>query len=487
MSIATLRSIESQIGALLERHESGRDLSEFTRYADDPVGFIVDVLGAEPWSAQVEISKSVRDNPLTVVRSCNSMGKDWLAARLGIWWAYARGGLCLITSPSERQIKGIIFREIRSAFAHANLQGELFELALRVDRDSNIGIVGFTASSASALQGWHARRVLCVITEAQGVESFAYEAMHACATGPDDRMLCVGNPLHPSGEFYAITRRDTWHSIRVSAEEHPNVIAGRQVIAGGISQSFVDRMASEYGPQSSIYRSRILAEFPEFAEQGLLSRAWLERAAELYRDAAFEEESRTEEPVVAVDPARYGADSTGVIVRRGQRITYSTKWGQVSLTETAERLIAVLDQEGIRPKAGDRPTRSFSAKGRIVIDAHGLGAGLVDRLREYGYKCEEFLGMRRMSGDKFFNERSAAFWGLRELLENERLALEWDPYLVEELLSIEWSTPTAGGIQIVDKNQIKKLLGRSPDMADSLSMACFIRASRRARLQRFVV
>ncbi len=152
--------------------------------------------------------------------------------------------------------------------------------------------------------------------------------------------------------------------------------------------------------------------------------------------------------------------------------------------ESAGRLIGVLDAEGIRPKAGERPTRMFSAHGRIIVDGHGLGSGLIDRLREYGYKVEEFLGMVRQKGGKFYNARAVAFWELRELLENERLALEWDPDLVEELLSVEWSTPT-GAIQIVSKDKIKQLIGRSPDMADALSQATYEIPDRRVRLQSF--
>ena len=144
----------------------------------------------------------------------------------------------------------------------------------------------------------------------------------------------------------------------------------------------------------------------------------------------------------------------------------------------------VLDAEGIRPKSGGYGTRMFSAYGRIIVDGHGLGSGLIDRLREHGYRVEEFLGMRRQKGGKFYNARAVAFWELRELLENERLALEWDPDLVEELLSVEWSTPT-GAIQMLPKDKIKQLIGRSPDMADALSQAVFSIPSRQARMQYF--
>ena len=69
-----LSRLKEQLGDLVQQRE-GRDLSEYSRYADDPVGFIRDVLKGDPWSMQEEIAEAVRDDPLTVVRSCNAAGK----------------------------------------------------------------------------------------------------------------------------------------------------------------------------------------------------------------------------------------------------------------------------------------------------------------------------------------------------------------------------------------------------------------------------
>jgi hypothetical protein len=93
--VAAVRRLKADLGALLARHERARDLTEFERYGNDPVGFIRDVLKGDPWSAQIEIAESVRDDPLVVVRSCNAAGKDWVAAHLALWWVYAQRGLVL--------------------------------------------------------------------------------------------------------------------------------------------------------------------------------------------------------------------------------------------------------------------------------------------------------------------------------------------------------------------------------------------------------
>ena len=223
MSIGILRRLETEIGELVERHDTARDLSDFARYHDDPVAFIRDVLKGDPWSAQIAIAESVRNDSLVVVRSCNAAGKDWIAAHLALWWVYSRRGLVLLTGPTERQVREIVMSEVGRAFSAAeDLPGELFQMALRLGRDEQAGILAFTSSDANKLTGFHAPRLMICITEAQGVEPFAFEAALACATGAENRILAVGNPLAPSGRFFEMSRSNNWTSHAISAFDCPN-------------------------------------------------------------------------------------------------------------------------------------------------------------------------------------------------------------------------------------------------------------------------
>ena len=215
MPRATLDHLERQLGDLVAIHDRGRSLDDFSQYAHDPVGFIRDVLReTDPglWSKQEEIARSVRDHPLTGVQGCNGSGKDHVAARLALWWTYARRGQVLVTGPTERQVKEIVMGEVSRAFVRAeDLPGELFQMALRLGREERAGILAFTSSDASRLTGFHAPRTLVILTEAQGIEDWAWEGLLACATGSEDRVLAVGNPLAPSGRFYAISRSENWN------------------------------------------------------------------------------------------------------------------------------------------------------------------------------------------------------------------------------------------------------------------------------------
>ena len=466
---ATLRRLDAQLGDLIERHGRGRSLEEFAAYSNDPIGFIREVLGGEPWARQVEIAESVRDNPLVAVRSANAVGKDWLAARLALWWVYARRGLVLLTGPTERQVVQIVMGEVARAFGVAKeLPGELYRTSLRLGREEHAGILAFTSTEASKLTGFHAPRVLAVLTEAQGVEDFAWEALLACATGPEDRILAVGNPLSPSGRFYAVSRSPSWTAIRISASEHPNLRSGQSVIPGGPSQAFVERIAAEYGRGSGTYQARVEGEFPDQGEEGLFSRSWLEAASEGTTEPwRLEADERL---VVAVDPARFGPDLTAVAVRRGPVLEdLITFGGRLDLMETVGKLRELFSQVGVRPTS--RARRSVET-GLVIVDEVGLGAGLLDRLREIGYRVRAFNGGRSPRAKKrFLNARAEAYWRLRELLEAGEIILPPDDELFDELLAIRWRPTSEGKVRIEAKEELKSRLGRSPDRADAVCMA----------------
>jgi len=464
---ASLRRLDAEVGELVSRHERAKDLSEFTHWQNDPVGFIRDVLSGEPWKRQIEIAESVRDSPLVVVRSANAVGKDWIAARLALWWVYCRRGLALVTGPTERQVREVVMGEVARAFhAAKDLPGELYQMALRLGSAEQAGILAFTSTEASRLTGFHAPRVLAVLTEAQGVEEFAWEGLLACVTGSEDRVLAVGNPLSPSGRFYSVSRSRNWKPIRISAEEHPNLLNGKEPIPGGPSREFMQRIASEFGEGSGIYRARVLGDFPDEGEEGLIRRSWLEEAAERFDRREFRLESARAVPIVAVDPARYGPDYTVLAVRRGPVPQKIVSWGQVSTMETVGRLQTELRRVGVLP----------DGSGYVIVDEVGLGAGVLDRLKEIGYRYHAYPfngGRRAHDQPRFLNARAESYWHLRQKLEAGEIALPRDEMLFDELVATRWRPTSDGRVQIEGKDDLKARLGRSPDRADAVAMAFY--------------
>jgi len=115
-----------------------------------------------------------------------------------------------------------------------------------------------------------------------------------------------------------------------------------------------------------------------------------------------------------------------------------------------------------------------------TIDVIGIGAGVVDRLREMGYNIKAFNSSEHtdrldVSGELgFTNVRSAAWWNLRELLDpssDSEIALPPDDLLTGDLVSPHWRIMSGGKIQVESKDDIKVRIGRSTDHGDAVVMA----------------
>jgi hypothetical protein len=195
VTAARLRKQTEDLEELVASHGRGAGVESFARYRDDPCGFLTDVLKVKNlWSRQREVAELVRDNRQVIVRSANGIGKDYLAARLALWWAIARGGLAILTGPTDRQVRTVLMKELSRAFrANRDLPGELYTMALRIADEDRI--LAFTARDADAFTGHHdAGDVLVICTEGQGIEPDVFEGAQAITSSAGSRIVVLCNP-----------------------------------------------------------------------------------------------------------------------------------------------------------------------------------------------------------------------------------------------------------------------------------------------------
>jgi hypothetical protein len=127
------------------------------------------------------------------------VGKDWCCARIALWWYFTRpNSIVITTAPTERQVKTILWGELRKAYhgARANLGSQLADVDsfLRDPKDPLHYIKGVVSRDASSLQGFHAEHVLLIVDEAAGVPLYAWEGLETCASTATSRILRIGNP-----------------------------------------------------------------------------------------------------------------------------------------------------------------------------------------------------------------------------------------------------------------------------------------------------
>jgi len=103
----------------------------------------------------------------------------------------------------------------------------------------------------------------------------------------------------------------------------------------------------------------------------------------------------------------------------------------------------------------------------IMVDGIGIGAGVVDRLKQLGYPVFDVVSGASASDPKYFNKRAEMWDRTKQWLK----AGGWipdDKELKEELTYPEYFYTTKDQLQIESKDDMKKRNLNSPDVAESL-------------------
>lgn len=168
---------------------------------------------------------------------------------------------------------------------------------------------------------------------------------------------------------------------------------------------------------------------------------------------------------MGVDVARGGQDKTVLSARFGRYYALQSVYKGMQTKDGMQ--VAGLVLKAIKPNT------------IVVVDAIGIGASPVDWLRSQNAKVIAFIASGKSeSTDRsgylhFINKRAEAFWRFREALDPQNkvgLALPNDPELIADLCAYTFQV-RANGIQVLDKEELRKVLGRSPDKGDSIILA----------------
>ena len=449
----------------------------------DPVWWVRDILGAEPWSKQCEMLESLRDNPKTVAKAGHGVGKSWLVARGSLWYLMCHpNSLVITTAPTYRQVRDIVWREIRTAHAQSRkpLGGKLLPVEPRLTLGDGWLAFGFATRVPDAFQGLHASHVLVVPDEGPGIPAPIWEAIEGVLSSGNTRLFTIGNPVDPTGPFFDLCRPGSGAKVfTISAFDTPNFTTygiTPETIADGtwreritgplpapylVTPEWVAGRHQRWGPTSPMYLSRVLGEFPQSATDALIPLAWVERA-----QARWESE-RDEEPsglsVIGGDVARFGSDESVCIHRRGHRADILWTSTLEDTMQTAGRFAASMRQ--CDPDV-------------TAIDEIGIGAGVVDRLKEVqredrlpGRVVGLISGSAARDNEHYANARAEWWWGLRERFEAGDIAIPPDEELAAQLTSIKYRPNSRGQIILESKDDMRKRGLPSPDRADTLMLA----------------
>ena len=454
-------------------------LIRLERYRRDPLGFVIwafpwgepgplkDHTGPEPW--QVEVLREIGDRleagdgPVRIaVASGHGVGKSALVAWLILWAAATvpstRG---VVTANTETQLKTKTWTELAkwqglvATNDFCDLGASSLASKLPVPEGAGrIDMVPWAAHNPEAFAGLHNKgsRVLLVFDEASAIAEPIWETAEGALTDAGTEIVWVafGNPTRTSGRFHACFGRfrDRWHCQQVDSR-HVSLTDKTQL----------DQWVRDYGDDSDFVRVRVRGLFPRAGTMQLID-------GESVDDAMRRVPERDDRAplVMGVDVARFGDDRSVILLRRGRdaRSMPIEKHRGLDLMALAGRVAEIAFG------------RDLAA---IFVDETGLGAGVVDRLRQLGVRHVQGVNFGSASATwdsdgakpRYANKRAEMWGNLRDWLKGGG-ALPDDPELRADLTGVEYGYTATGEIQLEKKEDMKKRGLASPAIGDALAL-----------------
>jgi hypothetical protein len=163
--------------------------------------------------------------------------------------------------------------------------------------------------------------------------------------------------------------------------------------------------------------------------------------------------------LVGVDPARFGDDRTAIAFRRTRKVTKVETYSKKDTMEIAGICSRILKNHN--------PAMMF-------IDVVGLGAGVVDRLKELGWgdKIMAVSGGERAHKEQKYMNRRAEMWGeMKEWIESRQGAqLPDDDAIQADIQGPGFKYDSNQRLVLEKKEDMKKRGLRSPDTADAIAL-----------------
>lgn len=482
-------------------------------YAKRPNQYIRDVYGLNPWELQEEIVEAIFTYREVAVKTCNAVGKSFIAAAIAhAFLDLLPGSIVVTTAPTWRQVKDVLWRYFGTTHkaARYSLGGRLTQTGLEYDTDWYA--VGLSTKYPENFFGYHANYILVIADEAGGIEEPIFKGIKAITPNANAHVLYIGNPTRPDGTFHDLFSRPRVKKFSISAFDTPNFkhvnIATLEdlievmtppegideldfepfkgvdwPVPELISPEVVYERYQEWGIDSPAWQALVMGEFPTQAEQALIPSDLVRMAMEMRN--TDEETGKTYAelsgwaipdgpPEFGLDMARYGSDSTVLQPRRGGWVDEFISWNKTDLMTSADRVLAMIDPMDINL--------------RINIDDTGNGGGTTDRLRQIGGKEQaevgnpphqynlsayNFSSKEMMSNrNKYHDVTSELYWNLRTWFFKKAIAIPYDKQLFNELVSRRWKINSSGKIQVESKDEYKSRTGgKSPDRSDALALA----------------
>ena len=481
----------------------------FAKYKGDIARYAKDFFDVTLWDKQLEIVEALENHHFVCVRSAHSTGKSYLLGILINYFFDTYYPLIGIGSaPTQKQVQNVMFAYARLFRTYA---GEILEdfwegpKKPRIATSEGHYFEGIVTTDPTNMQGRHGPNVVILLDEAVKIKHEMFEALESIMIADNVKVLAIYNPTDPSSYIAAAEKRAEWHVVTMSAYDHPNIWTGVERLQEGKLSTqdlpypgavnlkwfeehlklWSDRIDErEYDPSKDvILPSSVLHDELEYYRPGPIASArLLGKWAETSLNSVFSEYEITAATTnivakedddlltIGVDVARYGSDFSSFCVRHGNRVLELFEINGLNVVEVVARTVEVCKKYS---DMYETPMKVID----IAVDNIGIGAGVEDVLQEAGYNVYGInVSERAMNSEAYFNLRSELWFEVHQYFHNKDLSLARIPShirddLSKQLLSPMYKYDRWGRRQLEAKDDTKKRLGRSPDLADAMMLS----------------
>ena len=232
-------------------------------------------------------------------------------------------------------------------------------------------------------------------------------------------------------------------------------------------KKFVQSLVDD-NPYISIHYKGQLEKLDEISKQRLLFGNWEYNAGEdnlCNYDSIinlFEQKGIEGEKYITCDVARFGTDKTVIMYWEGLCIKKILSFSKSSVTEVGEEIKKIQQTEGVNLR-------------NIIVDSDGVGGGVQDILRCKGFQNNG----RPINKENYQNIKTQCYYKLADMINKAQIGIECKDItqknnIIEELEQIRSKDMDKDNkLQILPKEIVKTIIGRSPDYSDAMMMRMF--------------
>ena len=431
-------------------------------------GVLAGVKGPRAWQADVmeDIREQLEDpatrhQPIRIARaSGHGIGKSALIAMLCKWGLDTCDDTRIVlTANTETQLLTKTMPEI-TKWAKLAITADWFKPTATAlistapghEKAWRLDAATWSINNTEAFAGLHnqGKRIIVIYDEASGIDDKVWEVTLGALTDEHTEIIWIvfGNPTKNTGKFRECFGKDRhlWNAKQIDSRT-----------VEGTNKAYLDEIIETYGEDSDIARVRVRGQFPSASSLQFIPSDIVAAARKRVVEA-----DRADPLVIGVDVARFGGDSSTIYFRRG-RDARSLK--PIRLDKVDTMTLASKVAEEFR----------LTGATMVNVDGGGIGAGVVDRLKQMRIPCTEVqfgskpLGAVKLGEHvKVSNRRTEMYAIMREWLPGG--AIPDDDQLEQDLIGVEYSFNVRDEIQLEKKEHMKKRGLASPDDGDGLAL-----------------